>query len=95
MERFEELTQESFFGGREEELFVGEILGKGRLVERKRSEIGGRHGVGSWVEIGVCFVECASSAPGGSKGREPTLPEVGGIGIFFRFLRAFLIGSTG
>jgi hypothetical protein len=55
MERFEELTQESFFGGREEELFVGEILGKGRLVERKRSEIGGSHGVGSWVEIGVCF----------------------------------------
>lgn len=55
MERFEELTQESFFGGREEELFVGEILGKGRVVESKRSEIEGRHGVGSWVEIGVCF----------------------------------------
>jgi hypothetical protein len=55
VERFEELTKKSFFGGREEELFVGEILGKGRLVERKRSEIGGSHGVGSWVEMGVCF----------------------------------------
>jgi len=55
VERFEELGEESFFGGRKEEFFVGEILGKGRLVESKRSEIGGRHGVGSWVEIGVCF----------------------------------------
>jgi hypothetical protein len=55
VERFEELTKKSFFGRREEELFVGEILGKGRLVERKRSEIGGSHGVGSWVEMGVCF----------------------------------------
>jgi hypothetical protein len=55
VERFEELAQESLFRGREEELFVGQILGKGRLAERKRSEIGGRHGVGSWDEIGVCF----------------------------------------